>query len=484
MDRIPDLQPIVIPALEHKGNGKLFTCLGNGLQKDEHTFDSYVSSYLPPLKPALTKAGKVKVHQPPFKKQPLSYWKAQCVFRNLPQTGVIAKLQEQLKFSMRGMDPGLAELEKQLNQEFRLKNAAIRDEKWNSMETSEAKAEADPKRFIVEHFLLGQGTLIILQTHQRAQLHEECENHSLAHQSVDAPLNPDGSRPSIDIWIVIGQDRSAVHEKVRDISREATRTRQRIQELEAERTRKLHEDLVSTTCRLGKKKSWDITGSWTVNCPYIEKQWGDGDTDCYLDIVVTTSGGRKQMWAQFDFIVITGIFRFIGPLSSNRHTEKPQSSKPVTLTHARIRRADMEGNDAEDSDEEEEDEEDSEESIEDDEYDGYGEDSESPIPVPEEFYLNTSDHPSLQHPEWNYRWRGEETGEGQIQLYSDKKLCSITFGGPGGTKLVGTFDSDLTGRIDFTGTKTGATADGGDPDDEWQSRSEQAYESARVRRWN
>jgi len=98
--------------------------------------------------------------------------------------------------------------------------------------------------------------------------------------------------------------------------------------------------------------------------------------------------------------------------------------------------------------------------------------------------LNTPDLPSPRYPKWNYRWRGEETGEGEIQLYSEEKLCSVTFGEPGGTELVGIFDSDLTGRIDFTGMKTGVTAGGGDVDSAWNSWSERAYESERVGRWH
>ncbi|MCJ1317673.1 hypothetical protein MMC15_002998 [Xylographa vitiligo] len=481
MDKLPDLRPIVIPALQHKMKGNLFTCVGNGLQKDGHTFDNRIESYLPLLKPVLTKAGKPRAHQPQIKKQPLSYWKAQCVFRNLPQTGTVARLQERLRSSDAGMDAGLKELEEKLNLEFRVKNASVSDEKWNIMETPEAKAEADPKRFIFEHFSLGQGKPIVLKTNHRSKLHQESENLDLAHESVDAPRNPDGGRPEVDRWIVIGKDESAVREKVREISREATRARHRAEELKAERTRKLHQGLVCTSNISGKTKTWDVTGSWTISCPYMEEQWGEGDSGSSLTIAVMVSGRHKQISAQFDFIAITGIFRFISPILSDRRTGKPQSSKSVGSTRVEVARKGLKGNAADeiDAEEEEEDRDDDEESIEEDEYDEIRE-----SPTPEEFYMSISDHPSPKYPTWNYRWRGEETGEGEIQLYSDKKLCSVTFGEPGGTKLVGTFDSDLTGRIDFTGMKTGASSRRFDPDSEWHSRSEQEYESARVGRWH
>ncbi|MCJ1418160.1 hypothetical protein MMC32_004505 [Xylographa parallela] len=479
MDKIPDLRPIVIPALEHRMDGKLFTCLGNGLQKDGHPFDEHVKSYLPLLEPVLTKAGKVKVHQPQIRKQPKSYWMAQCVFRSLPQTGTVVELQQQLRSSDTGMNTGLKELEENLNLEFRIKNASARDEKWKLMETLEAKAEAHPKRFLVEHFSPRQGPPIVLKTHHRSELHQECENHNLAHVSVDAPRNPDGSRPDVDRWIVIGKDSSAVHEKIREISHEATRVRQHAEELRAERTMKLHEDLVSTADLSRKNTAWDVTGSWAISCPSMEEQWGENDSGCSLDIMVTVSDGKKQMAANFDFIAITGIFRFISPVPSERRTEKPQSSKSVAPTRVGIGRAGLSDKGVGENVADEEDEDDDEESFEED---GYDEDSESP--TPEEFYLSMSDRPSPKYPTWNYRWRGEETGEGEIQLYSDEKLCSVTFGGPGGTKLVGVFDSDLTGRVEFTGIKTGQTAGGGDPDYEWHSFNEEAYERAREGRWH
>ncbi|MCJ1384595.1 hypothetical protein MMC17_007713 [Xylographa soralifera] len=463
MDSIPQLRSIVIPALVHKMNGEWFSCLGDGLRNKGYTFDDHVKNYLPLLKPALTKAGKVKVHQPKIKGQPESYWKAQCVFRNLPQTGTDAELQEQL----------------------RIKNALGREEKWNRMETLDEKAEANPKRFILEHFSQGPGTLVVLKTFFHFMLEEEAADHNLFHEFVDAPLNPDGSRQDIHRRMIIGKDRSAVQEKFREISREATRARQHAEELKAERTRKLHESLVCTGDLSGMNKVWDVTGSWTISCQYVKEQWGEGNSGCSLEIYMTESGGRKQMSAQFDFIAITGIFRFISPVPSDHCTEKPQSSKSVAPTRVGICRAGPEDNSAGNYNDKVEDEEDDTERILEDKYYGFRpsptpEDS----PTPEEFYLSDSDHPSPKYPRWDYRWRGEETGEGEIQVGSDDKLCSITFGGSGGTKLVGMFDSDYTERIDFTGVKTGTTSGGGDPDSAWHCRNERAYDRATVERWH
>ncbi|MCJ1397780.1 hypothetical protein MMC11_000976 [Xylographa trunciseda] len=467
MNSMPDLQPIVIPALEHKLYGNLFTCLGDGLRKDGHTFDDHVERYLPLLEPVLTKAGKVRVHQPQIRKQPLSYWKAQCVFRKMPQTGTVASLQERLRFSDAGLDSGLEELEKTLNREFRVKNAAARNAKWDLLATLEAKAEADPKRFILEHFSQKPETIVVLK---RIIDQSYINNPRFTTSSTSL-------KPGVDRWIVIGKDKSAVYEKIRGINREATRVRQQAEQLRAERTRKLHERVVSTINP--KDNAWDVIGSWLISCPYVEEQWGAGDSGCSLKIYVTGSGSRRQMSAEFDFIAITGIFRFISPVTSDRCTGQQQSLQSVATASAKIGHARPKNNGAGENDDEEEDVEDDEENYDEDGYDEFRE-----SPPLEEFYLSTPDLPSSQHPKWNYRWRGEETGEGEIQLYSDETLCSVTLFEPGGTKLMGIFDSGLTGRIDFAGLKTGATTGGGDADYEWNCRSERVYESARVGRWH
>ena len=221
----------------------------------------------------------------------------------------------------------------------------------------------------------------------------------------------------------------------------------------------------------GKKSGkdvWDVTGSWIINCPGIESEWDCKMDSLTLDIHLSKTDEGMQMWAEFDFNILEGVFRFIKPTQASR-------SKKSSLTKASLKRKRKD----EDKDEEDENE-DSDEGV------GiYEEDSEDSS-TPEEFILSTNDRPSPKCPKWDFRWRGEETGEGEIQLSSEESLCSITFHGTGGTKLTGIFKNDLSGDSKFTGLKI-ATADSlpdrSDPSHEWHSRSEKAYESARVNRW-
>jgi len=86
---------------------------------------------------------------------------------------------------------------------------------------------------------------------------------------------------------------------------------------------------------------------------------------------------------------------------------------------------------------------------------------------------------------WEYKWRGSETGEGELQIEFECQMGSITFGGPGGTELFGEFESSLTDRIDFTGRKI--RNDSIQVDDlsyEWKNSGEMEYERRRVARWH
>lgn len=208
---------------------------------------------------------------------------------------------------------------------------------------------------------------------------------------------------------------------MREVILEKTRTKQALAEAKADRIRKLNDEVIPKSKNAAKGSKWDVTGTWAITCPEVEQGYGRDGGSCSLEISPHVIAGRKQMYASFDFIAITGIFRFVAP----------------TPTGASQRRQASKGSDDEDENENDEV----------DEEDEFREDT----PTPEEFYLAPDDHPSPKNPTWNYRWRGEETGEGEIQLFSDEKLYSITFAGVGGSKLNGMLDGGILGRIEFTG---------------------------------
>jgi hypothetical protein len=163
----------------------------------------------------------------------------------------------------------------------------------------------------------------------------------------------------------------------------------------------------------------------------MEEQWGSEDDDgCSLEIGFTkpNEAGLVQMYASFDFISITGIMRFV---NLNAQDDEDEDEVP---------------------------------------------------PRPAHYLFPTACLPSTRSHVFSFRWRGEDTGTGEIQLYSDEDMCSIKFESP--QALTGVFISSLTRKIEFKGFWEGSeTKLNKDPDYEWHSRSETAYEGARKARW-
>ena len=390
MDQAPPLIPIVIPPLDVTLDMINFTCAGDGLLNNGHKFDPNVTSYLPLLEPARTKAGKVRVHQPHIKKQPLAYWTAQCIFRGLSQKGTISSLQDQLRGSNLGMREALSETEKRLNKEFREKNAAARDQRWNRMESNEEKAEMDPQYFLREFFHLDNiqrsdhnEEIVVLKTHRRAELHQAAELLKLEHNSIDAPRNVDGSKPSINRWIIISRTRSALAEKTQAIGRESVRIKRKLEEASQKQIKKLNESITAEAKKSGKDV-WDVTGRWSIKCPYIESNWGCANDTLTLDIQLSKTNEGTQMWADFDFNVLTGIFRFIRPTPASCPKKSPLTKAPLKRKR---RDEDEEDEDEDDDEDEDEDEEDSDDSS-----------------TPKEFILTANDKPSSKLSKWNFRW--------------------------------------------------------------------------------
>lgn len=54
--------------------------------------------------------------------------------------------------------------------------------------------------------------------------------------------------------------------------------------------------------------TWDVRGSYVIECPNIEDEWGEKDQELTLDIYVENKNGRQQMFAMFHFIVVEVLF--------------------------------------------------------------------------------------------------------------------------------------------------------------------------------
>lgn len=264
--------------------------------------------------------------------------------------------------------------------------------------------------------------------------------------------------------VVVGLNEQAVRSRFAEIDRDAQRSALKARQEQERRKQEALDDfeeqftLAKSKGRSSKRK-WDVSGSWEISCPYIDEQWGSKNEACSLEIGFTkpTETGLVQMYASFDFVAITGIMRFVNQ-DARKDTQVQNNKGRSSRKHDLTPDSDSDGDSS----------------------------------TPANFLFPNASLPSSKSREFRFRWRGEETGEGEIQLGSDRKLCSITFESP--NAVTGVFISDLTRAVEFKGYKEGFETEakgvsrreaGGvsDPSFAWQSRNEAAYESARIGRW-
>ncbi|TGO30982.1 hypothetical protein BPAE_0002g00740 [Botrytis paeoniae] len=558
-----DLYPIIIPPFEHRFKAVTYTCSGEGLRKDGHSYDPHVEKLIPPKGQKLGNG---------IGTRPAGWWKAQCAFRGLKQTGSVADLQSRLGGAKKEMDPELKAAESQLNKDFKKQNKLARDGDWDNLKTAEQKADANPERYLNEAFPksatgeLAKPDIIIVKNERKAALAEAAHKMGLESVLVDAP-RVGNIRPSPDQWVVVGRITDAVSNQKRELERAATRPKENTPKktpegrpkqtarksvpssgthdnvfdeiktqsarpilplprkkqtarkvtqstathnnlfsdsnsyspnrpgpaprdpkkqtaVKSTRSTSTHSDLFAgdgededahrqpaakrlRTSASGARANlsaeseglWDVRGSYVIECPDIEEEWGEKDSDLTLDIYVENKNGRHQMFAMFNFIVVEGIMRFERPtdVPSPKNSDKKRKRESTSSIDedGDVMMSDVSQNVASNSKHKE-----------------------------SAFFLGANDKPTARRPTWLYRWRGEETGEGEIQLGSDKRLESITFDDKN-KSLSGTFTCDFAGKCEFTGLKVNHRPQDSriDPESQWESRSEAAYEEALQTRW-
>jgi len=118
-----------------------------------------------------------------------------------------------------------------LNKEFKKKCKTAKDNSWKALESVERKATKNPRKFLVEAFPKGPMgrsanlDIVVLKIGNRADLAAAAEQLGLETVSVDVPWTTN-KRLSPDRWIIVGRTRDAVWDHMREIEREALRSKQ------------------------------------------------------------------------------------------------------------------------------------------------------------------------------------------------------------------------------------------------------------------
>jgi|SRR5271168_4816742 len=107
-----DLYPIIIPPLEYTHKSIKYTCSVDRLYKEGYLYDAHPEKFIPP------RTAKAGGEPKEIEKKPVAYWKAQCVFRELNQSGAISDLQPRLRDAKRKILPEFKIAENELIKEF------------------------------------------------------------------------------------------------------------------------------------------------------------------------------------------------------------------------------------------------------------------------------------------------------------------------------------------------------------------------------
>jgi hypothetical protein len=443
-----------------------YSCWENGLDRSGTHFIADLTPYLPILK----KNGTVlKGATSRLRKQTPTWWSAQCAFRGLPSTGTLPELQARLRSGPNVMLQELVELEAAAVAEYKAKKA-ITDKEQEEGELEEARKEVEVATQRLKSLFFDSGDVkkssaLVFQD-DWSGMPDAATSLDLQYYIMRNPGLYDSDENYSWEWIVIGRTKEAAKAKVESLlkeerEREASRKKEEKAKEQAQREtfqRKIAE-VARSSVKGGK---WDVTGTWKITCQEIESEW-DQHEDMTLTIFRVHKEGHSEIFGEFNFGLVEGWLRFEPQESKDAVKVKPEG----TLTGQKRKRVDEDSDDERDYDDDERD---------------YDADE-----LHEEFHLPPTHVPSKAHPTWNYRWRGRETGEGEIQLESDKNLESITFSGEGGAKLKGWFKCEYLKRCEFEGAKIEL----GDPraalkisiETEWTAFNERAYNYASTARW-
>ncbi len=433
----------------------VFECRGNGLEYQDYRYVADIEPYLPLLEPKRTKTGAVSARQPQIPTKSKNWWEAQCVFRGMSKGGSIGDMMNRLRQNKTAMVYELEQAEKRLNEEWQQKEDMAKGAVWNNLPTNEAKSRFDADRLLREHFQDPNERVLILRIHFSGSVRKAVAAQGL---NVRDTHVPSGSEPKdekgekVRRLVVVGRSEFDVCKKIAEMHTPGHGTKW-LAQLEAQDQARQVASTTNTTPRQQQPRMpeparqsaskpaptprqkpqpqpagsadttpWSVHGMWEIDCRYMQEQWGRDGKKCHMMLKIepvkrgAPPGDWVQMWATFDFIAVTGVMRFFLPPRNAKQASSEQDVKPGSKRKVECLN---------------------------DDYDV----GEEPT-----FLIPRHQQPSAAHPTWRFVWRGEETGEGEIQEDSDQLTgCELRFGGSDGHELEGTFVCDFTGEVGFTG---------------------------------
>ncbi|KAF7954609.1 hypothetical protein EAE96_005728 [Botrytis aclada] len=460
----------ILPIERKFGNNKLIYD-GYGMKSNSHTFDSNLETRFPSTDEGGTRSE--------------SFWKAQCFFRGLRRTGTIYEWIDRLrKDGHKPMVPKLIALEKAMRNDYNTRYIITRngleeekrkaevenEDRWKNELNDIEKARQYPEKFLRENFpivLDSEQEIAVFMTIDSlsaAEIQKAALSLGLIYKSLEVskfdelPLQRDLCSL---IHIAVGRTEPAVKDKLQEIHQIRSKAIQKAREAiknARDVISKAHDDVI----RASDDKTWDVTGDWHISCLEMEKRW---NTPLTLKIYSQESDGQSQMFGEFNFGGVLGLFRFEqqfptietksaripnlnvkrGQITSRKSEKEKKGGKDKDIECTRLSSKRLWCNS-----------------------------------IPEAFSFPATEKPSSHNHTFNYRWRGKYKIDSEP--IPGQYLCSITFSEPLGTTLTGTFGGDLykTWKEDmvFTGVKVGIGGPSSiDIEKEWYDRQNIIYDS-------
>ncbi|TGO10766.1 hypothetical protein BTUL_0126g00200 [Botrytis tulipae] len=441
------------------------------MNSNNHTFDSQIETRFPSADGGGTRSE--------------SFWKAQCFFGGLKRTGTIYNMIDRLrKDGHKPMVSKLIALETAMLDDYNTRYIITREEleegkrkakveeekRWNNELDDLQKARKNPEKFFREMFpkVLDSKTknavFMTIHSSSAAEIRKAALSLGLVDKSLEVskfdepPLQRDLCSL---IHIAVGRTVPAVKDRLQEIHQIRGKAIRKAREA-MKNSRDIISEGYDDVIRASDEKNWEVTGDWHISCLKMEKRWS---TPLTLRIYSQESDGQCQLFGEFDFGGVSGLFRFEQRLPTVEKKSARLADPNVKRENITFGKAEKEKKDDND------------------------EDIKCASPnakrlwcksTAEAFSFPSAEKPSLHNPTWNYRWRGEYKIDSEP--VPGQYLCSITFSEPLGTSLTGTFGGDLykTWKEDmvFTGVKVGV---GGAPsidiEKEWHDRQKIIYDS-------
>jgi hypothetical protein len=306
------------------------------------------------------------------------------------------------------------------------------------------EAEFDRSLFLSKHFLDDNGAPDRSKTRQPLSLPglDNIVSLSRAASKIPGLHTRIGETDDTSRVLVIGWDEGSVWEEADRISSQNAVERKKKQR---EKKMQEHRDYVARRKHLRAKKTFDAkyaVGSYIVECKSISEQWPDMDD---LTMNITQAKGLGELVADFDFGVLDGIMRLGSDaelLSTPPEYDEDETAFPGSKRKWPAQRSGSQSS--------------------------------------KKSRKSTS---SGQPRRLYLRWRGRETGEGELEMDDDDSNTGyLDFVDNSCTAFNGVADLTFVGpKVTLCGYKI--SSDGGEMIKSWDAYTEENYLYTRIARW-